>query len=83
MGKDPPRSEYAEVGKKRIRAAETIRPMTTSLYQLRALELGIRKQDLRFYTCGQIFGLLTERANDKAEWPKKATQDDINKLFPQ
>jgi hypothetical protein len=57
--------------------------MTTSLFQLRALELGIRKQDLRYYSAGQIFGLLTERSNDKYEWPKKATQADINKLFPQ
>lgn len=63
-------------------AAATIRPMTTSLFQLRALELGIRKQDLRFYTCGQIFGILTERSNDNYEWPKMATQADIDALFP-
>lgn len=63
-------------------AAATIRPMTTSLFQLRALELGIRKQDLRFYTCGQIFGILTERSNDNFDWPKLATQADIDALFP-
>lgn len=56
--------------------------MTTTLFQLRALELGIRKQDLRYYTCGQIFALLTEKANDKYDWPRKATQADINTLFP-
>jgi hypothetical protein len=56
--------------------------MTTSLFQLRALELGIRKQDLRFYTCGQIFGILTEKENDKFQWPKRATQADIDALFP-
>lgn len=63
-------------------AAATIRPMTTSLFQLRALELGIRKQDLRFYTCGQILGILTERSNDNYDWPKMATQADIDALFP-
>jgi len=63
-------------------AAATIRPMTTSLFQLRALELGIRKQDLRFYSCGQIFGILTERSNDNYDWPKMATQADIDALFP-
>lgn len=63
-------------------AAATIRPMTTSLFQLRALELGIRKQDLRFYSCGQIFGILTERSNDNFDWPKMATQADIDALFP-
>jgi len=56
--------------------------MTTSLFQLRALELGIRKQDLRFYSAGQIFGLLIERANDSYDWPRKATQADIRTLFP-
>lgn len=65
-----------------MKGGETTRPMTTSLFQLRALELGIKKQDLRYYTAGQIFGLLIERANDKYEYPKKATQADIEKLFP-
>lgn len=57
--------------------------MTTTLFQLRALELGIRKQDLRLYTAGQIFGLLIEKGNDKFEWPRMATQADIEALFPQ
>ena len=61
----------------------TTRPMTTSLFQLRALELGIKKRDLRYYTAGQIFGLLTERSNDHYEWPRIATQADIEALFPQ
>ena len=56
--------------------------MTTSLFQLRALELGIKKQDLRFYSCGQIFGLLTEKENDHYDWPLVATQADIEALFP-
>ena len=57
--------------------------MTTTLFMLRALELGIRKQDLRYYSCGQIFALLIEKSNDNFDWPKKATQADINTLFPQ
>lgn len=60
----------------------TSRPMTTSLLQLRALELGIGKKDMAMYSTGQIFGLLAERANDGFEWPKIATQSDINTLFP-
>jgi hypothetical protein len=52
--------------------------MTTSLLQLRALELGIRKQDLRLYTSGQIFGILIERSNDKYDWPRIATQEDVD-----
>ena len=66
-----------------MKGGQTTRPMTTSLFQLRALELGIKKQDLRYYSTGQIFGLLTERSNDQFEWPRVATQDDINALFPQ
>lgn len=65
-----------------MKATATARPMTSSLLQLRALELGIRKQDLRFYTSGQIFGILNEKANDRYEWPRMATQADIDALFP-
>lgn len=83
MGKDQHRSESSRVSKKRIKSAQTTRPMTTSLFQLRALELGIRKQDMRFYSCGQIFGILTERSNDKGNYPKVAQQSDIEALFPQ
>lgn len=56
--------------------------MTTTLLLLRALELGIRKQDLHYYSCGQIFALLTEKQNDNFDWPKRATQADIDALFP-
>lgn len=37
---------------------------------------------MRFYTSGQIFGILTEKGNDKGKYPKMATQADIEKLFP-
>jgi hypothetical protein len=56
--------------------------MTTTLFQLRALELGIPKRDLQYYSAGQIFALLTEKANDRYDWPRKATQADIDALFP-
>lgn len=55
--------------------------MTTTLLLLRALELGIRKQDLRYYSCGQIFALLIEKSNDNFDWPRKASQADIDALF--
>lgn len=57
--------------------------MTTTLLLLRGLELGIRKQDLHYYSSGQIYALLTEKQNDNYDWPKIATQADINALFPQ
>lgn len=60
----------------------TIRPMTTTLFTLRAIELGISKRDFCLYSAGDIFALLTEKANDKYKFPKKATQSDIEKLFP-
>ena len=65
-----------------MKTAQTVRPMTTTLFQLRALELGIRKTDLCHYTSGQIFALLTEKGNDHFEWPLMATQEQINTLFP-
>lgn len=65
-----------------MKGGQTTRPMTTSLFQLRALELGIRKQDLRLYSCGEIFGILNEKGNDKYNWPRVATQADIETIFP-
>lgn len=56
--------------------------MTASLLQLRSLELGIKKTDMCHYSCGQIFGILIEKGNDQFEYPLKASQADINKLFP-
>jgi len=56
--------------------------MTTSLFQLRSLELGIKKTEMCHYSCGQIFGILTEKGNDNFDYPLKASQADINTLFP-
>jgi len=65
-----------------MKGESSTRPMTTCLFQLRALELGIRKQDLRLYSCGEIFGILAEKSNDRFKWPRLATQKDIETLFP-
>ena len=44
---------------------------------LRALELGLRMSDLDDFTVGEIFDILTERANDSYDWEYEATEEDI------
>lgn len=51
------------------------------LFMLRALQTGIKLKELDYFTVGEIYDLLTENGNDREEWDRKATQEDINRLF--
>lgn len=48
---------------------------------LRCSELGLTAEDLDAMTVGMVYDMLTEKANDREEYPYKATQDDINQFF--
>ena len=61
--------------------APTVRPFTTALFVIRALQLGIPITELDYFTVGDIYDLLTESGNDREEWAKKATQEDINNFL--
>jgi len=54
--------------------------MTTPLYLLRCAELGIAMRDLPLLTIGMVLDMLTERANDSAEYEQIATQDDFDRF---
>lgn len=54
--------------------------MTTALFLLRCTELGLSMQDLEELDMGMIFDMFTEKSNDDVEYPKVATQDDMNKF---
>ena len=54
--------------------------MTTPLYLLRCAELGIAMRDLQLLTIGMVLDMLTERANDSAEYEQIATQDDFDRF---
>ncbi|MCQ2369392.1 MAG: hypothetical protein MJ007_02815 [Paludibacteraceae bacterium] len=51
------------------------------LFVLRALQLGIKFEELDYFTVGEIYDLITESGNDREEWDRKATQEDIKALF--
>ncbi len=55
--------------------------MTIGLYLLRAAEMGIKIQDLPYYTTGEIFDMNIEKSNDHEEYPQEATSEDIDRLF--
>ena len=55
--------------------------MTDALYFLRCAELGLTDWMLDMLPIGAVSDMYTERANDREDWPIKATQDDINNFF--
>lgn len=52
--------------------------MTTALYTLRCLQVGLRLPDLRYLETGDIMDLFTESANDDYKYPTVATQEDFD-----
>lgn len=52
--------------------------MTTPLFLLRAVQLGITIQDLDLLTVGMVIDMHTESANDDYDWPAAPTQDDFD-----
>lgn len=48
---------------------------------LRCAELGLAASDLDDIDVGMVYDMLIEKANDREDWPYKATQDDIDKYF--
>ena len=56
--------------------------MTGSTFMLRCAELGLSRADLDDMTVGMVYDMLIERENDAENYPYKATQADIDRLFP-
>ena len=56
----------------------TERPMTTPLFMLRCLQVGLSIDDLDKLDIGLVNDMFVEMANDHVEWAYKATQDDMN-----
>lgn len=54
--------------------------MTTPLFMLRCVELGISIADLEHLTVGLALDMLTEKGNDDAEYATVATQDDFDRF---
>lgn len=73
--------KYGDTFRAKKPAKPTVRKMTSGLFLLRAAELGIRIEDLVYYTIGDIFDMVIERGNDHEEYPQEATSADIKRLF--
>lgn len=54
--------------------------MTTALFLLRCVEMGISIADLEYLTIGLVLDMFTERSNDDHEYAIVATQDDFDRF---
>ena len=54
--------------------------MTTPLFLLRSVEIGISISDLDLLTVGLVIDMWTEKAKDSEIYNKIATQDDFDKF---
>lgn len=48
---------------------------------LRCAELSLSDSALSGMTMGMVYDMLTERSNDREEYPYRATQEDIDAFF--
>ncbi len=52
--------------------------MTTPLFLLRCVQLGLSMSDLELLTIGLVNDMFTERQNDDVEYPMLPTQSDFD-----
>ena len=54
--------------------------MTTPLFLLRCVQLGLSIRDLDLLTIGMINDMYAESRNDEVQYATRATQDDFDKF---
>ncbi len=54
--------------------------MTTPLFLLRSLEIGLSIRDLDYLTIGMVIDIWTEKGNDSVKYDNLATQEDFDKF---
>lgn len=54
--------------------------MTTPLFLLRAVQMGVSVRDMDLLTIGLILDMCTESANDNEKYADVATQNDFNQF---
>ncbi len=72
--------EYQDQGTRKKKLRKTERPMTTALFMLRCVELGLNIADLDLLTIGSVNDMFTEKSRDSIEWHEHATQADMDKI---
>ncbi len=54
--------------------------MTTALFTLRCVQLGLNIADLELLTIGEVSDLFLENTRDSIEWQQEASQDDMDRF---
>jgi hypothetical protein len=54
--------------------------MTTPLFLLRCIEIGISIRDLDLLSIGLVLDIWTEKANDSVKYRRLATQEDFDRF---
>lgn len=54
--------------------------MTTPLFLLRCIKIGLSMTDLELLTIGMVNDIFTEQENDDVKYASKATQEDFDKF---
>jgi hypothetical protein len=54
--------------------------MTTPLFLLRCIEIGISIRDLDLLSIGLVLDIWTEKANDDVKYRRLATQEDFDRF---
>ena len=58
-----------------------MRQSNGAIFMLRCAELNLSDEALSGMTVGMVYDMLTEKMNDREEYPYKATQEDIEVFF--
>ena len=75
MGEQP---LHGRQRKKKLRSTE--RELTTPLFLLRCMEVGISIPDLDLLTIGLVMDIWTEKGNDGTEYAVQASQSDFDRF---
>lgn len=54
--------------------------MTTALYLLRCVQLGIKISELDYLEYGEVIDIMTESANDNYKYKQVASQSDFDRF---
>ena len=73
-------SERADEVESRKNLAKSEREMTTPLFLLRCVQLGISIADLDLLTIGLVNDMFTERQNDDYPYKELASQEDFDRF---
>lgn len=72
--------EHQDHGTRKKKLRKTERPMTTALFMLQCVELGLNIADLDLLTIGSVNDMFNEKSRDSMEWREEASQADMNRF---